>query len=441
MAAAWTVATAQWPVPELAALRAVLRLRRLLASTSCIVAAALVASLTGGCAAVDAVDYYWQSATGEWDVLSRAQPIDEVIAETRDAALKKRLQQIAEMREFASRDLGLPSNGSYTRYTDLGRPFVSWTVFATPQLSLVPHHWCFPIAGCVGYRGYFAETQAKDEANRLHAVGDDVYIGNVPAFSTLGYFDDPILSSFVRWPETDVARLIFHELAHQLLYVPGDTEFNESYAVTVESAGVKRWLAHEHKPELWTQFERSERTRTEFDDLVRKTRGRLAMIYASSATETEKRNLKLAAFADMRRAYALARSRDPGLAGYEQWFSHHLNNAKLAAVAFYTDRVPAFRAILHEEKDDLHRFYARVRQLAKLPKVQRDRILDHYQRLDPGTDFPQQAVDPALSLAPVGPVHVADHVAADHRVSDTRSGVRVQHVRSGVAKTSRVSAG
>jgi predicted aminopeptidase len=398
-----------WAGPCARCVRQSIRVRWLIGSMSGIAAAALVVCLISGCAAMDAVDYYWQSAAGEWDLLSRARPIQDVIAETDDASLKTRLKQIAEMRKFASRELGLPSNGSYTRYTDLGRPFVSWTVFATPRLSLAPLRWCFPIAGCVGYRGYFTEVQAKDEAARLQAGGDDVYIGRVPAFSTLGYFDDPILSSFVRWPETDVARLIFHELAHQLLYVPGDTEFNESYAVTVESAGLQRWLAHEHKPELWTQFERSERTRAEFDALVRKTHTRLAAIYVSSATEAEKQTLKLGAFSDLRRAYDLARSRDPGFAGYEQWFSQHLNNAKLAAVAFYTDRVPAFRAILHEEDGDLLRFYARVRQLGNMPKGQRKRILDHYQALDRTRSEPlQQAIDRGPSIAAAG-VNVDSH--------------------------------
>src|SRR4029079_514837 len=220
-----------------------------------------------------------------------------------------------------------------------------------------PRDWCFPVAGCVNYRGFFQHGDAVSEAKRLESRGGDVYVGNVPAYSTLGYFDDPILSSFVRWPETEVARLIFHELAHQLYYLPGDTEFNESYAVTVESAGVQRWLAHEHKPELWAQFERSERTRSEFDTLVRAARTRLAAMYASTASADEKRKLKLAVFSELQRAYDLARLRDPGLAGYEQWFSQHLNNAKLAAVAFYTDRVPAFRAILQDAHGELRRLY------------------------------------------------------------------------------------
>jgi len=378
-----------------------MRICWLVASTACIAGSALVVSLIGGCAAVDAVGYYWQSAAGEFDLLSRARPIQEVMAETGDVALKARLKQIAEMRKFASRELGLPSNGSYTRYAELGRPFVSWTVFATPPFSLAPHRWCFPVAGCVAYRGYFEEAQAKAEAARLQASGDDVYIGRVPAFSTLGYFDDPILSSFVRWPETDVARLIFHELAHQLYYLPDDTEFNESYAVTVESAGVQRWLAHEHKPELWGQFERGERTRSEFDALVRGARPRLAAIYASTASASEKRKEKLAVFSELQRSYDFARLRDPGLAGYAQWFSQHLNNAKLAAVAFYTDRVPAFRAILQEEHGDLRRFYARVRGLGSMPKWQRNRVLDRYQALEqPGTDILQQATAvPAMAVA------------------------------------------
>jgi predicted aminopeptidase len=336
--------------------------------------------LLTGCAALETVDYYWQTAAGQFDLLSRARSIHDVIDQSDDVALKLRLQQIERMRVFASRELGLPSNGSYTRYTDLGRPFVTWTVFATPELSLTPRTWCFPIAGCVAYRGYFTESDATSEASRLTADGNDVYIGHVPAYSTLGYFDDPILSSFVRWPETDVARLIFHELAHQLIYVPGDTVFNESYAVTVERAGLERWLAHEHEPELMAQFERTERTRAEFYALVQDARARLAAIYASKASAAQKRKQKEQVFADMQRAYLAAKAKDPGLTGYEGWFSEKPNNARIAALALYTDRVPAFRELLREQGGDLSRFYARVRELGALPKARRDAMLDDYQR-------------------------------------------------------------
>ena len=339
--------------------------------------------LLSACAAVQTVDYYWQSAAGQWDLVSRARSIHDVIAETDDAGLKIRLLRINSMRQFASERLGLPSNGSYTRYTDLGRPFVTWNVFATPELSLTPRRWCFPIAGCVDYRGYFREAEAKDEATRLQSDGEDVYIGGVPAYSTLGYFDDPILSSFVRWPETDVARLIFHELAHQLIYLPGDSVFNESYASMVEEVGLERWLAAEHNPELVAQVERTQRQRAVFKTLVRDTRNRLAQIYASRAPAGQKRKEKAEAFAAMKTAYDEAKTRDPGLAGYERWFAQTPNNASLGAIALYTDRVPAFRAILRDEGDDLQRFYARVRELTRLSKPQRDRILDAYGRGQP----------------------------------------------------------
>ncbi|HSV20810.1 MAG TPA: aminopeptidase [Casimicrobiaceae bacterium] len=336
--------------------------------------------LLSACAAVQTVDYYWQSAAGQWDLVSRARSIHDVIAETDDAGLKIRLTRIHAMREFASDKLGLPSNGSYTRYTDLGRPFVTWNVFATPELSLTPRSWCFPIAGCVNYRGFFREAEAKDEARRLKSDGEDVYIGGVPAYSTLGYFDDPILSSFVRWPETDVARLIFHELAHQLIYLPGDSVFNESYASTVEEVGLERWLVAQHNAELLSQVERTQRQRAMFKTLVRETRDRLASIYASREPAAEKRKEKAQAFAAMKTAYDEAKAKDPGLVGYERWFAQAPNNASLSAIALYTDRVPAFRAILKEEGDDLARFYDRVRELTRMPKAQRDRILDAYGR-------------------------------------------------------------
>jgi predicted aminopeptidase len=341
-------------------------------------AAATALWLLSACSAMQTVDYYWQTAAGQFDLLSRARSIHDVIDETDDAGLRIRLQRVKTMREFASHQLGLPSNGSYTRYADLGRPFVTWNVFATPELSLNPKTWCFPIAGCVNYRGYFKETEAKDEAARLKEDGDDVYIGGVPAYSTLGYFDDPILSSFVRWPESDVARLIFHELAHQLIYVPGDSVFNESYASMVEEVGLERWLAHEHNTELLGQFERTQHERAVFKELVRTTRARLADVYASHAPAPQKRKEKAAAFAAMKVAYDKAKAEDPGLIGYERWFSQAPNNASLSAIALYTDRVPAFRAILREEGDNLNRFYGRVRALAKLTKPERDRVLDRY---------------------------------------------------------------
>ena len=339
---------------------------------------ACVAALAG-CSAMDTADYYWQGASGQLEILSRAKPIGDVINESSDAVLRQRLMRVQEIRAFAIRDLGLPDNGSYTRYSDLGRPFVVWNVFATPELSLKSKQWCFPIAGCVSYRGYFNEQDARDEAARLKSAGEDVWLSGVPAYSTLGYFDDPVLSTFVRWPETEVARMVFHELAHQVLYVKDDTQFNESFAATVEEEGVRRWLATQGNPQLDAQFTRSERLRHVFRDLVTDTRAELAAVYASNASEVEKRERKAAVFAGMRDGYERAKAGEPGLAGYDRWFAGVAgagpNNASISSVALYTGQVPAFKELLAEEGNDLGRFYARVKVLAALPKKERDGTL------------------------------------------------------------------
>ena len=336
----------------------------------------LAGLLLAGCGAIDTLDFYWQGAAGQYDLLSRARPIPEVIDSAGgDAALATRLTRVREIRAFASRELGLPDNASYTRYTDLGRPFVLWNVFAAPALSLQPKQWCFPVAGCVNYRGYFHEEEARAEAARLQAEGSDVHVSGVPAYSTLGWFDDPVLSSFVRWPETEVARLIFHELAHQLLYVKDDSVFNESFATAVEEAGLARWLATQRDPALDAQAARSQRLRDAFRGVVLSARSQLVALYASSASDDEKRVGKREALAAMKADYERMKAGEPGLAGYDRWFAQNPNNASLAAIAIYTDRVPAFRALLAESGNDLPRFYARVKTLAALPKLERDAAL------------------------------------------------------------------
>lgn len=335
--------------------------------------------MLAGCGAMETADYYWQGAAGQMDILARSKPIAEVIDDSSDPGLKLRLARVREIRAYASRELGLPDNRSYTRYADLGRAFVVWNVFAAPELALKARQWCFPIAGCVSYRGYFNEAEAREEAARLTALGDDVWVSGVPAYSTLGYFDDPVLSTFVRWPETEVARMVFHELAHQVVYVKDDTRFNESFAVTVEEAGVRRWLAAQGNRELDAQFARNERLRATFRDLIRDTRVRLTAVYASDAPEPVKRAEKMAAFAAMRAAYEQSKAGVPGLAGYDRWFAGPANagpnNASIASVALYTDQVPAFRALLAEGGGDLPRFYARVKEVGALPKAERDAVL------------------------------------------------------------------
>jgi predicted aminopeptidase len=343
-----------------------------------LLAAAASALALAGCGA----DYYFQSATGQLDLIARARPLDEVIGTTPDARLKDRLERAREIRNYATATLGLPANGSFTRYTDLGRPFVLWNVFAAPELSLRPREWCFPVAGCVNYRGYFREDEARAEAARLKAEGWDVHVGGVPAYSTLGWFDDPILSSFVRYPDLELARLVFHELAHQVAYAKDDTTFNESFAVAVEEAGLAKWIASRPTAEaqkLAAERERGDRLRAEFRRIVRHGRASLAAVYATDAPPEAKRLAKREAFEAMRVAYADAKAGDPGLAAFDRWFAGEggagPNNASLISMGLYSDNVPAFRAILAQEGGDLPRFYARVREIATLGRAERHAVL------------------------------------------------------------------
>jgi predicted aminopeptidase len=335
--------------------------------------------MLAACGAFEAADYYWQGAAGQMNIIARAKPIDEVIAQGDDEALAKRLARVQAIRAYASRELGLPDNRSYTRYSDLERPFVVWNVFATPPLSFAARKWCFPVAGCVSYRGYFKESEARAEAQRLAATGDDVHVSGVPAYSTLGYFDDPVLSTFIRWPEAELARLIFHELAHQIVYVKDDSVFNESFATAVEEAGIERWLSAEGSPQLDAQYAVSQRQRELFREIVRAARARLTNVYAGDLPDEAKREEKAQVFAEMRQAFLRAKAAEPGMAGYERWFAgfanQGANNASLASVALYSAQVPAFRALLAQQGDDLPAFYGRVKEIAALPRPDRDAFL------------------------------------------------------------------
>ena len=328
--------------------------------------------LLGGCTAAA---YYWQGIRGQFDLLERARPIPTVLATTEDPALKRKLELVLAIRDYASRELGLPDNPSYRSYTDLGRRYVIWNVFATPELSLEPRQWCFPVAGCVNYRGYFEEAAARAEASQLGATGDDVYVGGVPAYSTLGYFNDPMLSTVIRYPDTEVARLIFHELAHQVAYAKDDTVFNESFAVAVEEEGLSRWLAAQNDPALTAQFATSQRYRNGFRTLVDHARSDLTALYTSSASVEEKRARKAAAFVGMRAAYDAMKKEWGGFAAYDRWFAQGPNNANLAAVGLYSQKVPEFHALLAEDGGNLPQFYAHVKTLAGLSKGGRDTAL------------------------------------------------------------------
>jgi predicted aminopeptidase len=335
---------------------------------------ALMGSALSGCGAAP---YYWQAASGQWELWQKSRPIDDWLADpVADEHLKARLKQVQEIRAFASRELALPDNGSYRSYADLGRPYVVWNVFAAPELSLKPKEWCFPVAGCVGYRGYFAEPDALTFAEGLKGEGYDTYVGGVPAYSTLGWFDDPVPSTIIGYADTEIARLVFHELAHQVLYVPGDTTFNESFATAVEQEGVKRWVKAQKAPEQLAQFEQAQARRRQFIALVLEYQGKLTAIYASPASDDEKRALKAQTFGSMRSDYADLKQSWGMRSGYDGWFAGPLNNAQIASVASNTQQVSAFQALLAQEQGDLRRFYAVAKQLAKLPKEDRDKELE-----------------------------------------------------------------
>jgi predicted aminopeptidase len=337
----------------------------------------LLAALAPAMVACSTLRYYSQAVSGQLDLMRRAAPIEEQLA--RDAVpaeLKAKLQAVLRIREFASRELGLPDNGSYRRYADLGRQYVAWNVFAAPEFSIEAIRSCFPIAGCVGYRGYFAEADAQAESASMRAQGHDVHVGGVPAYSTLGWFDDPVLNTFIHYPEAELARLIFHELSHQLLYVNGDTRFNESFATTVEQAGVERWLAananDSGNDRARAGYVRSQAMKREFVALILKYRTILEQFYRMDLPVEERRLGKARRFTDMEEEYRQLKLSWGGFAGYDRWFSARPNNATLASVALYTELVPALRALLEHEHGDLRRFYVAAKALAKLPKDERE---------------------------------------------------------------------
>jgi predicted aminopeptidase len=331
--------------------------------------AAAACALLAGCGSL----YVLQAARGEWRVLHERVPIDTLLADPHTPeALRAHLATVRAARAFASGELGLPDNESYRSYADIGRPFVVWNVVAAGEFSVAPHRWCFPVAGCVAYRGYFSEARARAFAARLARQGYDVTVDGVPAYSTLGRFADPVLSSMLAYGDEELAATIFHELAHQLLYVRGDSEFNEAFATTVEDTGLERWLTHRGALERLREVRERERHAAAFVALMAGSRVELARLYASGIpreqTRVDKARIFATLAADMR---ALELHEGVSYPLYEQWIAQGLNNARLAAISTYYDCVPGFRRLLAQADGDLGRFYAAARELAQRPRAQR----------------------------------------------------------------------
>jgi predicted aminopeptidase len=336
--------------------------------------AGVCAALLAGCAQFK---YYFQAAQGQYALWSDARPVDDWIGDpATDPKLKARLEKAKLIRRFAVKELGLPDNASYKVYASLKRQFVLWNVVATPELSLRPVQWCFPIAGCVSYRGYYDKADAEAYAEELRKEGHDVQVGGVPAYSTLGWFSDPLLSTFINHSDAELARLIFHELAHQVVYVQGDSKFNEAFASAVEEAGVNRWLDLYGNDAMREAYARYNTRRQDFMALLVKHRQMLADNYASKASAKKKREEKLRIFASLQEGYKVLKADWGGYNGYDRFFAEQLNNAHLASVATYNDLLPGFRALLAKEKA-FPRFYAAVRNMSNLPSVERhDRLHD-----------------------------------------------------------------
>lgn len=319
--------------------------------------------------------YYAHVAHGEAALLAAREPIATVVAdETVDPKLRTRLAGTEDARRFASDRLGLPRNRSYTTYVDLGRPYVTWNVFATPELSVDPVTHCFPFAGCVAYLGFFDRARAEREADGLARAGDDTAIEGAAAYSTLGWFADPILSSMMRWSDDELDGTIFHELAHQLIYTEDDTAFNESFASFVQEEGVREWRAARGLPRTDADADARDDA---FTALVLDLRTRLRAVYASAASDADKRAAKQREIAAFRERFRRMRDYEwNGDPRYDAWVAKPINNARLVPFGLYDRWVQAFEVLFAQAHGEWPDFYARVRALARAQKNVRDRQLD-----------------------------------------------------------------
>jgi len=336
--------------------------------------AAATVCVTSGCSTIG---YYAQSIGGHLDLLQQARPVPQWLAdEEASAALKERLALSQRIRDFAVSELKLPDNASYRRYADLKRGAAVWNVVAAPELSLKLKTWCFPVVGCIGYRGYFDRAAAEAFADPLRREGFEVAVYGVPAYSTLGaipgdYFADPLLSTFINFPEGELARLVTHELAHQVAYAKGDTVFNESFATAVERIGGMRWLNEHASAQAREEYERFDGRRRDFRALTKKYRDPLDALYKSDLGDAEKRAAKAELMAKMRAEYdAMKATTWGGFSGYDGWFAR-ANNASFGVLSAYSELVPAFERLFEREGRDFIRFYAEVQRLAALPKDER----------------------------------------------------------------------
>lgn len=339
-----------------------------------LLAAAVLVSGVAGCTSIS---YYAQSLEGHVEIMAARKNVGKLIRDpSTPEPLRAKLTSASAIRRFATEELALPDNSSYRSYVDVGRNDVTLAVFAAPQFSLAPVTWCFPVFGCVPYKGYFSRKDALENAAQLQRQGLDVYVTGITAYSTLGWFSDPLLSTMLRQNDTYLASLIFHELAHQKIYVNGDSGFNEAFAVTVETTGTKKWLRATGNRAGLRNYEIDRKRKADFLGLIAKTRDELRQVYGSPRGPEQMAAAKAATIDRLRARYRQMRDkRWAGYRGYDAWFDSPINNAKLAATAVYGEEVPAFLRLFDLCARDYPRFYASVRRIGNLPATSRAEAL------------------------------------------------------------------
>ena len=332
----------------------------------------------------DMASYFYHLAAGQYRIIAARQPIREMIEDPgTDALLRESLKQVQAIRAFAEKEMKLPSEGQFLYYVDHGRPQAVWNVYAAPELSMRPKTWCFPIAGCTVYKGFFDFEKASALADELRSEGYDVHISGAGGYSTLGWFSDPIFRNILKRGEIAVAAYIFHELAHNRIYIRGDTRFNEGFAVAVEQEGVRRWLEHTGRVDRFDEFVARQRRRARFASLIRDTRTGLSALYTQAGEDEspdEIRRRKAAMFEQMQTQYLDLKTAWHGYEGYDWYFGIPLNNARLIPIGAYYDLVPGFTAMIHEAGGDMDAFYEAVETLSRKPRPERNRILEQYAR-------------------------------------------------------------
>ena len=322
------------------------------------------------------VGYYSQAVSGHLKLMNARQPIDALLKDdTTDPDLRQKLQTLVDARVFAVDTLNLPNNESYSTYAATGRAYVTWNVVAAEEFSLTPKTWCFPVAGCVSYKGYFKEADANDYAAVLAGEDYDVTIGGAIAYSTLGWFEDPVLDTMLRGGDIRYVGTLFHELAHQLLYIKDDSNFNEAFASFVEQQGLRIWLESRGETERIARYDAFLKRSDQFNQLLKTTQNRLRDLYSQDLDNTQKRLRKQQVFELMQQDYSELKASWDGYSGYDNWFKRDVNNARLLAVATYRKWVPAFAALYREQGSSLPDFYAEAKKLSLLPKDQRQERL------------------------------------------------------------------